>query len=56
MVFLKKQKGKKKLIKGHRGWEILESSKAEMQNITDKYNNKIKLTRNKKKKDTTNFR
>ena len=46
----KEAEGKKKLIKGHRGWEILESSKAEMQNITDKYNNKIKLTRNKKKK------
>ena len=46
----KEAEGKKKLINGHKGWEILESSKAEMQLITDKYNNKIRLTRNKNKK------
>jgi len=46
----KEAEGKKKLIKGHQGWEILESSKVEMQLITDKYNNKIRLTKNKNKK------
>ena len=35
MEFLRGRR-KKKLIKGHRGWEILESSKVEMQLITDK--------------------
>ena len=46
----KEAEGKKKLIKGHKGWEILESSKVEMQLITDKYNNKIRLTKNKNKR------
>ncbi len=42
--------GKKKLIKGHQGWEILESSKANRKNIIDSFNKKIKDTRGKKKK------
>jgi len=42
--------GPKKVVKGHRGWEMLESSKANIQNITDDFNKKIKLTRSKKKK------
>ena len=42
--------GKKKLVKGHKGWEILESSKANIKNITDDFNKKIKATRGKKKK------
>ena len=42
--------GKKKLIKGHKGWEILESSKANLKNITDDFNKKIKATRGKNKK------
>ena len=46
----KEAEGTKKLIKGHKGWEILESSKVEMQLITDKWNNKIRLTKNKNKK------
>jgi len=42
--------GKKKLIKGHKGWEILESSKANLKTIADDFNKKIKATRGKKKK------
>ena len=42
--------GKKKLVKGHKGWEILESSKANLKTITDDFNKKIKATRGKKKK------
>jgi len=42
--------GEKKLIKGHKGWEILESSKANRKNIIDSFNKKIKATRGKNKK------
>ena len=42
--------GKKKVVKGHKGWEILESSKANLKTITDDFNKKIKATRGKKKK------
>tara|TARA_R100001594_G_scaffold142703_1_gene189867 strand:+ start:1378 stop:5073 length:3696 start_codon:yes stop_codon:yes gene_type:complete len=42
--------GTKKLVKGHKGWELLESSKANLKTITDKFNKKIKATRGKNKK------
>jgi hypothetical protein len=42
--------GKKKLIKDHKGWEILESSKAKIQDLSDKFDNQIKATRGKNKK------
>ena len=42
--------GKKKLIKGHRGWELLESSKAKIQKVSDDFDKKIKGTRGKNKK------
>ena len=42
--------GPKKLIKGHRGWELLPSSKIEIKKITDPFDTKIKATKSKKKK------
>ena len=42
--------GKKKILKGHRGWELLESSKAKIQKETDTFNEKISKARTKKKK------
>ena len=42
--------GKKKILKGHRGWELLESSKAKIQKETDTFNEKINKARTKKKK------
>jgi len=42
--------GPKKLLKGHRGWELADSSKIEIKKISESFNTKIKATKSKKKK------
>ena len=40
----------KKRIKGHKGWELLETSKKKIKSLTEEYDKKIKLTKSKTKK------
>tara|TARA_R100000900_G_scaffold146451_1_gene136422 strand:+ start:510 stop:4148 length:3639 start_codon:yes stop_codon:yes gene_type:complete len=42
--------GKKELLKGHKGWELAESSKGKIQKLSDEFNEKIKVARTSKKK------
>jgi hypothetical protein len=42
--------GKKELLKGHKGWELAESSKGKIQKLSDEFNEKIKVARTPKKK------